>query len=64
MLDTKSLNELSKKIHQDNVERGFYDEQREVGTNLIFHTYVADMVLRYIVRFGNNRSCGVWLVLS
>ena len=35
MLDTKSLNELSKKIHQDNVERGFYDEQREVGTNLM-----------------------------
>lgn len=29
------LNELAKRIHQDNVERGFYDEKRELGTLLM-----------------------------
>lgn len=35
MLDTTSLNALAKSIHQDNVERGFYDKPREVGTTLM-----------------------------
>lgn len=29
------LNELSKAIHQDNVDRGFYDDERQIGTLLM-----------------------------
>lgn len=29
------LNNLSKVIHQDNVERGFYDDPRQIGTLLM-----------------------------
>lgn len=29
------LNELSKTIHQDNVDRGFYDDDRQIGTLLM-----------------------------
>ena len=31
----KDLNELSKQIHKDNVERGFYDDPRQTGTLLM-----------------------------
>ena len=29
------LNELAKEIHQDNIDRGFYEKPREVGTELM-----------------------------
>ena len=29
------LNELSKAIHQDNVDRGFFDDERQIGTLLM-----------------------------
>jgi len=31
----KGLNELSKKIHKNNCEKGFYDKKRELGTILM-----------------------------
>lgn len=30
-----NLNKLSKEIHAENVDRGFYDEKRELGTLLM-----------------------------
>lgn len=34
-MEKSYLNELAERIHKDNVERGFYDEKREMGTLLM-----------------------------
>jgi len=34
----ESLTDFSRKIHQNNVEKGFYDERKETGTQLMLVT--------------------------
>lgn len=38
MQDTTKLDELAKQIHQDNVEKGFWDEPRNTGEMLMLIT--------------------------
>ena len=51
-----SLNELSKSIHQDNVERGFYDDPRQIGTLLML---VVSELSEALEADRKNKHCSV-----
>lgn len=55
-MNYKDLNELSKVIHQDNVDRGFYDDPRQIGTLLML---IVSELSEALEADRKNRHCSV-----
>ena len=55
-MNYKDLNELSKAIHHDNVDRGFYDDYRQIGTLLML---VVSELSEALEADRKNRHCSV-----